>query len=156
RSREASCRNDAADREVRRLARQLQRRGRMRSAVHATCVLLMLVVALFCPRAGAQDPPPSQEDSSPTVQSLERRIQELEQTIRRMQTAGTGLIPASQTLPQGPATSATPNQGITGDQPPSANAPVDDKTQSAESSDGKSGDGEKKSTPVAGWDNGFF
>lgn len=114
---------------------------------------VLLAIALLSDCARAQDPPPAQGNSSPSVQSLERRVQELEQTIRRMQTAGPGVVTVSQTLPPAPmAGTVQPQpQPTAGDQLPPPTPSTDNIVSPID------GDGDIRRPPVvAGWDNGFF
>src|SRR5262249_52419647 len=66
----------------------------MRRAFRPLCLLLLFtVVAPPCSVALGQEPPDEQENSSATIQSLERRVRELEATIRGLQIGSPGQSP---------------------------------------------------------------
>jgi phosphate-selective porin OprO/OprP len=118
-------------------------------------LLTWLIFLGFSVCARAQDGAPLPKDPlPPTIQSLERRIQELEETIKRMQSAASPIVTVSQGT-QTPVVDTLPSPAKLNQQSPTP--PSDVKSETVDSSDGKSDGGtEKKTRPVAGWDNGFF
>jgi phosphate-selective porin OprO and OprP len=125
---------------------------RMRLAQQSFFVFLFfLVVTAISNFTSAQDPAPKQVDSPAVIQSLERRIQDLEETIRRMQVGGMRVIGAAETLPQ----TALPDRigSVTADgTEPGQLGPAGSKDQSTS----QDVSGSERKTAVAGWDNGFF
>src|SRR5262249_12451159 len=105
----------------------------------------------------AQEPATRQPESSAANRSLERRIEELEETIRRMQVDRPRVFgdPNSlpQSLPQAQQPEGSPLDGVMKPSP-STTASSEEKSDPKDGSENKK-EGEKK-TAVAGWDNGFF
>jgi phosphate-selective porin OprO/OprP len=125
-------------------------------------LLASLIVAPLATRARGQEPSLRQVDPFSVNQSLERRVQELEETIRRMQSerpsASSDSRPLLKTLPSGAgAVEIAIDEETKTEQLPAAIGSTGIKSPSMDSSDKNAAiDGEQKPAAVAGWDDGFF
>jgi phosphate-selective porin OprO and OprP len=114
---------------------------------------VVLSVSVFSSGGQSQDPSSKPNDSPSTTQSLERRIHDLEETLRRMQTER-GHVSANADVETSPQAAPTNGNGSAGAQatqsgPPATAAPQD-------ISQSLDGGRSERPAAVAGWDNGFF
>lgn len=112
----------------------------------ALFAVTIVSVFLLAGTASAQDAPPAGAKAT-DVERLERRIQELEAIVRRLEVASQPAAAPPPTIPQPEGTPAPTEQG----QP--AGQALTGENQGGTTSEG----GTKASgSPVAGWENGFF